>query len=324
MAADGAIVADWPSGVGRPEQGPDATVTLVTVIMVVVVGLTFAFGFGNVLQLGLRLGIPIWVAPLVAPAVDLSVVGLLLGTRKLALQGAPAELLRPARRLLVFSSVVTLALNIAEPVIAGDYGKAAFDAVGPALLIGWSEVGPGLLRALRHPTVAFPGAQDVALPPSAPQPAQTGGAVVPAAVAAPPDDENPRAEAAAVPEQRTPDRLNAVVLDSSLLERARREDARYWEEHRRPISSDELRKRLKVGSKRARALVAQLRTEAHRVLEEHAPTFDPPKVGPAATASGADDRPADEPPTAVGPDDVDMVDLGPAEPAGTAVLAAIG
>ncbi|MCK9922485.1 hypothetical protein MXD61_11440 [Frankia sp. AgPm24] len=49
-----------------------------------------------------------------------------------------------------------------------------------------------------------------------------------------------------------------MVLDGSLLERARREDARYWAEHRRPISSDELRKRLKVGSKRARALVTQL------------------------------------------------------------------
>jgi len=50
-------------------------------------------------------------------------------------QGAPPELLRPARRLLVFSSVVTLALNIAEPVIAGDYGKAAFDAVGSLRLV---------------------------------------------------------------------------------------------------------------------------------------------------------------------------------------------
>ena len=128
-AVDGPVVV--PSVAGR-----DAVMTLVTVIMVVVVGLTFAFGFGNVFQLGLRPGVPVWAAPLVAPAVDLSVVGLLLGTRQLAVQGAPAELLHPARRLLVFSSVVTLALNVAEPVIAGDYGKAAFDAVGPALLIG--------------------------------------------------------------------------------------------------------------------------------------------------------------------------------------------
>jgi hypothetical protein len=42
-------------------------------------------------------------APLVAPAVDLSVIDLLLGTRYLALHGAPPAQLRPARRLLVLS-----------------------------------------------------------------------------------------------------------------------------------------------------------------------------------------------------------------------------
>jgi hypothetical protein len=112
----------------------------VTVIMGIVVGLTFLFGFGNVLNLALRLGVPIWVAPLIAPAVDLSILGLLLGTRHLALHGATPEQLRPARRLLVFASTATLALNIANPLVTGTYGKAAFDAVGPLLLIGWAEV----------------------------------------------------------------------------------------------------------------------------------------------------------------------------------------
>jgi hypothetical protein len=41
-----------------------------------------------------------------------------------------------------------LALNVADPVVAGEYGKAAFDSVGPLLLIGWPEVGPGFLHAL--------------------------------------------------------------------------------------------------------------------------------------------------------------------------------
>jgi hypothetical protein len=31
---------------------------------------------------------------------------------------------------------MTLALNITEPLLAGEYGKAAFDAVGPLLLFG--------------------------------------------------------------------------------------------------------------------------------------------------------------------------------------------
>lgn len=37
-----------------------------TVIMAAVVGLTF--GFGKLLSLALRLGVPVWVAPLIAPA----------------------------------------------------------------------------------------------------------------------------------------------------------------------------------------------------------------------------------------------------------------
>jgi hypothetical protein len=106
------------------------------------------FGFGNVLSLGLRLGVSGWVAPLVAPAIDLSVLALLLATRHLALNGASVEELWPVRRLLLFASLVTLALNVADPLLAGVWGKAAFDAVGPLLLIGWAHVGPGLLHAL--------------------------------------------------------------------------------------------------------------------------------------------------------------------------------
>jgi hypothetical protein len=124
-----------------------AVVQAATVIMGVIVGLTFLFGFGNVLNLALRLGVPVWAAPLVAPAVDLSILGLLLGIRQLALAGATPAQLRPAHRLLIFASAVTLALNVANPLVAGEYGKAAFDAVGPLLLIGWAEVGPDLLRA---------------------------------------------------------------------------------------------------------------------------------------------------------------------------------
>jgi hypothetical protein len=37
-----------------------SVVHVVTVIMGVVVGLTFLFGFGNVLDLVLRLGVPVW------------------------------------------------------------------------------------------------------------------------------------------------------------------------------------------------------------------------------------------------------------------------
>jgi hypothetical protein len=80
--------------------------------------------------------------------VDLSILGLLLGIRQLALAGAATAQLRPARRLLIFASAMTLALNVADPLVVGEYGKAAFDAVGPLLLIGWAEVGPGFLQAI--------------------------------------------------------------------------------------------------------------------------------------------------------------------------------
>ncbi|MBL7499046.1 hypothetical protein I6A84_21155 [Frankia sp. CNm7] len=43
---------------------------------------------------------------IVAPAVDLSVVALLLGSRQLAVNGGPVEVLRSARRLLLFASVI--------------------------------------------------------------------------------------------------------------------------------------------------------------------------------------------------------------------------
>ena len=45
----------------------DVTLCCVSVIAGVVVALTFIFGFGNVLDLGLGLGVPRLIAPLVAP-----------------------------------------------------------------------------------------------------------------------------------------------------------------------------------------------------------------------------------------------------------------
>lgn len=241
-------------------------VRAVTVIMVTVVGLTFLFGFGNVFSLGLRLGVPIWVAPLVAPAVDLSILGLLLGIRHLALSGAPAAVLRPARRLLMFASAVTLALNTADPVVAGEYGKAAFDAVGPLLLIGWAEVGPGYLQAISasattRRAVAADAEQD-GLDREEPELAPTRseseqGELDPSAV-----EQQPVSQGA----------LGVFVADQAMqgvvhrggqgdLERARRADARHWAVHKRPISSDSLRKELEIGAELARELVAVLRSE---------------------------------------------------------------
>lgn len=127
---------------------------VVTAVVIVIAGLTFSFGFGNGWALGDQLGAPGWIAPLVAPAVDLSVVGLLAAMQYLRTNGYDGRLLGP-RLLLLFSGAATLAMNTAHPIITGAYGQACFYAVAPLLLIGWSEVGPRLLASM-HGTNAGP------------------------------------------------------------------------------------------------------------------------------------------------------------------------
>lgn len=85
-------------------------------------GLTFLFELGNVLVFGLGLGVSGWVAPLVTPALEQSVLALLIAIRQLSLCGASADVNRHARSLLLVSSVVRLALNVAEPLVAGEWG----------------------------------------------------------------------------------------------------------------------------------------------------------------------------------------------------------
>lgn len=126
----------------------------VTAVVFIIAGLTFCFGFGNGYAVGLMLGAPGWMAPLVAPAVDLTVVALLASMQYLRASGDEGRLIGP-RLLLLFSGTATLAMNTAHPIIIGTYGQACFYAVAPLLLIGWSEVGPRLLAAL-HGTVPGP------------------------------------------------------------------------------------------------------------------------------------------------------------------------
>jgi hypothetical protein len=199
------------------------------------------------------LGVPVYVAPLVAPAVDLSVLGLLIAIRELAVRGAPRAEIRPARRLLVFASLVTLALNVAEPVVAGNLGKAAFDAVGPLLLIGWAEVGPGLLHAMQ------PAGPD-GVPP-VPEPAEAADAEGEGSPS------RPVATGARVA-ATGPRRVDRKAREQDLLHRARAEDVLHWQEHQRPISAETLRKRLRVGAPTARGLVTQLRSDIHTRIED--------------------------------------------------------
>jgi hypothetical protein len=214
-----------------PDQGaalPGEVLTrrAVTAIAASILVMAFAFSMGNVTRLCLDLGITAWIAWLVGPAVDLSVVGLLTGIRFLSLHGYTDAQLARLQRMLRFCGLLTLALNVAGSLGHRQYGTALVDAVGPALLIGWSETGPWLLRQIH--TVC----------PPAPQPR-------------PDTDEEPEAARA----HRMP------TLPPGLLARARALDAAHRAETGRPISRDNLRTRLRIGRDKASALVAVVRAE---------------------------------------------------------------
>jgi hypothetical protein len=128
----------------------------VTVLAVVVGGLCFLFSLGNVYQLAVDLELWVWIRPLVAPAVDLSIVALVVGIRFLARRGVSARELRRPRLFLLAVGLAAWALNTAGAVAERDWGKAAFDSLAPGLLLGWAEVLPWFLRqfhAVTHSTV---------------------------------------------------------------------------------------------------------------------------------------------------------------------------
>ncbi|MFD4143790.1 DUF2637 domain-containing protein [Streptomyces sp. NPDC058572] len=214
----------------------------VTAVMIVIAVLAFVFSFGNVWALALRLGVPEPIAPLIAPMVDLSVVGLLVALRYLSLRGVPADEMTAATRLMHFSGLLTLALNVAEPITAGHYGRAAVDAVAPLLLLGWGTVGPQLLRAFH--TVTRTPEPDLATAEAAePDPEPVTPAPAPAAPV------KATAPAPAFP---------AVAVPEPLLSEARSIAASHHAEHGEPITPAQLKMRLGIGLPRATALHAAL------------------------------------------------------------------
>ncbi|QMU74603.1 DUF2637 domain-containing protein [Streptacidiphilus sp. PB12-B1b] len=144
----------------RPTGSGAFARTTITTVMAVIAALAFTFSFGNVWALALRLGVSHPVAPLIAPMVDLSVVGLMVARHHLVTTGTDPLHLRSADHLMLLCGLLTLVLNCAEPLLAEHYGRAALDTVAPALLLGWGTVGPTLLRHLHHPTPAITDSAD--------------------------------------------------------------------------------------------------------------------------------------------------------------------
>jgi hypothetical protein len=223
-------------------SGETLTRQAITAVTAAIVAMTFAFSLGNVTRLCLHLGITAWIAWLVAPAVDLSVVGLLAGIRYLSLHGYSTTDLAGLRRMLRFCGLLTLALNTAGSIASRQYGTALVDAVGPALLIGWSEVGPWMLRqvhAVRAAADSLDGQQETSQ-------GQVHERLITAAA-------------------------NPSVLPPALLARTRELDAEHRAATGRPISRDNLRAQLRIGRDRASALVATVRAEVAAIEPEEFP-----------------------------------------------------
>ncbi|QKW25047.1 DUF2637 domain-containing protein [Streptomyces seoulensis] len=238
----------------------------VTVVMAVIAALAFVFSFGNVWALAMRLGVPHPIAPLIAPMVDLSVVGLLVALRFLALRGVPKAELKAGTRLLHLCGLLTLALNTAEPLLAGRYGRACLDTVAPLLLLGCGHVGPAFLaqfhthtRPNPHleataPTLATEPVLDVAPSPepAPPTPARQIAASLieelePATAAAPP---------VAVTTTGRP--ASGPALPAALLDAARRIADTHRAEHGTPITAAHLGTRMGIALPVATTALAQL------------------------------------------------------------------
>jgi hypothetical protein len=242
---------DRPAG---PLPGEALTRRAVTTITALIALMAFAFSFGNVTSLALYLRVPVYIAWLVGPAVDLSVVGLLIGIRYLSLNGYTDEQLEKPRRLLALCGLLTLALNTAESICTRHFGTAAFDSVAPALLLGWSECGPWLLRQVYTVRSLHAAAQ------AEPEPAAAS------TEQAPPEAPGPETADAVPPASSEPVRAGALEQasgpDDSLLSRARELDIAHRRSTGRPISRDALRAELRIARDRAGELCQTLRVEA--------------------------------------------------------------
>ncbi|MFF5309416.1 DUF2637 domain-containing protein [Streptomyces massasporeus] len=238
----------------------------VTVVMAVIAALAFVFSFGNVWALALRLGVPHTIAPLIAPMVDLSVVGLLVALRFLALRGVPKAELKAGTRLLHLCGLLTLALNTAEPLLAGRYGRACLDTVAPLLLLGWGHVGPAFLaqfHTLTRPTQNLEAAA-VALvtgpvPDVAPSPESAPPTPAPDIAASLIEELEPAPAAApAVAVTTTGRTASGPALPAALLDAARRIADTHRAEHGTPITAAHLGTRMGIALPVATTALAQL------------------------------------------------------------------
>lgn len=126
---------------------------IVLVATTVITGLSsLLFSYGNVRKTLIELGWDDLLASLYTPAVDVTVIGLILVGQYLVAAGIAPERLTKANRLLAAAGFAMLGANVVPSLITGyaneepaAYGRAVADAVLPAILIAWSHIGPYLI-----------------------------------------------------------------------------------------------------------------------------------------------------------------------------------
>lgn len=125
-----------------------ATFVIVGAVLGVVPLLLFFFSFGNVGLLGTSLGVDHWIAFLTGPAVDLAVAGCVIASSYLSTRGWTERQLWPLHTAATVCGLVMILLNTGGAVYSTRWRLAAFDCVGPLMLVGWGLIAPWLWRNL--------------------------------------------------------------------------------------------------------------------------------------------------------------------------------
>jgi hypothetical protein len=159
-------------GVGKkPDTVERVVYAIVLSVMAIVPLLAFLFSFGNVGDLGVHLGIDRRIAYLTGPGVDLTATGMIVAATWLSYRGRTERELLRVHVLSVICALMMFGLNCGPAIYIRRFQLAAFNGVGPFLLMAMGFVGPLLLRQLaeaRQPPAAvgtgIGGADEPAVP----------------------------------------------------------------------------------------------------------------------------------------------------------------
>lgn len=147
----------------KPDRVESVIVGIVLFVLATVPLLTFLFSFGNVGDLGTSLGVDWRIAYLTGPGVDLTATGMIVAATWLSHQGRTERELWRVHALSVICALIMFGLNCGPAIYVRRFQLAAFNAVGPFLLMAMGFVGPWLLRQLTE-AKALPSAADGGAP----------------------------------------------------------------------------------------------------------------------------------------------------------------